>query len=179
MGTINPYLKYAAYILGAAASAELLAHFYSKYLLRRKTEICEVMFLNEKSGCCWTQKKDCTNKYCMSRVIDRIEHEIDSASKIICIAMYMFTNQRFCDAVIRAKKRGVIVRIIMDYSQRGATGSKLKDFEKAGTCAQEHSYSNFSVDLNEKRKMIQVKNRTNANRFFLFLVFAFQELRFE
>lgn len=133
MEKLNPSLKYATYVLGAAAATELLAHFYSKYLLKREKEICDTIFLNEKSGCCWTQKKDCTNKYCMSRVIDRIEHEIDSANSIICIAMYMFTNQRFCDAIIRAKKRGVIVRIIMDYSQRGATGSKLKDFEKTGT----------------------------------------------
>lgn len=130
---MNPFLKYATCVFGAAFSAEMLMYFYSKYLSRRKYEICETFFLNEKSGCCWTQKKDCKNKYCMSRVIDRIEKEIDSANSIICIAMYMFTNQRFCDAVIRAKKRGVTVRIIMDYSQRGATGSKLKDFERAGT----------------------------------------------
>lgn len=130
---MNPFLKYAAYILSAAASAELLAYFYSKYWTQRKNEICETFFLNEKSGCCWTIKKDCQNKYCMSRVIERVEQEIDSAKSIICIAMYMFTNQRFCDAIIRAKKRDVIVRVILDYSQRGATGSKLKDFENAGT----------------------------------------------
>lgn len=133
METMNPYVKYTAYILGVAASAELLAHFYSKYWARRNKEICDTFFLNRKSGCCWTNKKDCKNEYCMSRVIERVEHEIDSAKSIICIAMYMFTNQRFCDAIIRAKKRGVIVRVIMDYSQRGCTGSKARDFENAGT----------------------------------------------
>lgn len=69
----------------------------------------------------------------MGHVVDRIVREINSSNSIICIAMYMFTNKPFCKAVIEAKKRGVKVRIIMDHSQRGATGSKLKDFEDEGT----------------------------------------------
>lgn len=130
---MNPFQKYAIYIAVTAAAFETLAYFYSKYWSQRKNVICDALFLNEKSGCCWKQNKRCVNKYCMSRVIDRIEREIDAANTSICIAMYMFTNQRFCDAIIRAKERGVMIRIIMDYSQRGSTGSKLKDFERAGT----------------------------------------------
>lgn len=69
-------------------------------------------------------------------MLDRLEYHINSANSSICIAMYMFTNQRICDAIIRAHKRGVIVRTIMDYSQRASSGSKLKDFEKEGTRTQ-------------------------------------------
>ncbi len=63
-------------------------------------------------------KDDCANK---------LVKRIDSASKSLYIAIYSFTQDDIADAVLRAKKRGVDVRVIFDYDQ---STNKSSDDEK-------------------------------------------------
>lgn len=101
-------------------------------LLSRKKSFSAVLFTNDQSGCCLNEGENCSNRYCMGRVYDAFEHHIDSARRLICIAIYMFTNQRICDAIIRAHKRGVIVRVIIDFKSFYAHQTKAMDLQKAG-----------------------------------------------
>ena len=48
---------------------------------------------------------------------DELVSHIDQATESIDIAIYSFTLDSISDSVIRAKERGVVVRIVFDYTQ--------------------------------------------------------------
>lgn len=50
---------------------------------------------------------------------------IDNAKESINIAMYCFTERKIADAIIRAKDRGVDIKIYLDYSQANIKTSKF------------------------------------------------------
>ncbi|MEI7961449.1 MAG: phospholipase D-like domain-containing protein, partial [archaeon] len=53
---------------------------------------------------------------------DQLIKKINLANKSLFIAIYSFTNDAIADAVIKAKQRGVDVKVIFDYDQ-----SKIKE----------------------------------------------------
>ena len=55
---------------------------------------------------------------------EEITKQIDKAENHIDIAMYSFTSEPIAEAIIRAKERGVKVRILMDKQQAGGKYSK-------------------------------------------------------
>lgn len=57
-----------------------------------------------------------------------IVKQIDNANEYIDIAMYSFTSQEIAEAIIRAKKRGVKIRILIDNEQATGRYSKYKYF---------------------------------------------------
>lgn len=59
--------------------------------------------------------------------INRIVSYIDRTEKSICLAMYIFTVREISEAVIRAKKRSVVVRVVTCESMVGNEGSYLRD----------------------------------------------------
>ncbi|XP_052896646.1 uncharacterized protein LOC128303648 [Anopheles moucheti] len=59
--------------------------------------------------------------------IQRIISYIDRAEKSICLAMYIFTVREISEAVIRAKKRSVVVRVVTCESMVMNEGSYLRD----------------------------------------------------
>jgi phosphatidylserine/phosphatidylglycerophosphate/cardiolipin synthase-like enzyme len=63
----------------------------------------------------------CPEDSCAKQLIQRI----DAAKSSIHIAVYSFTSQEIADAIIRAKNRGVEIKIITDYVQ--AAGQYSKD----------------------------------------------------
>jgi len=58
--------------------------------------------------------------------IEQIIRQIDNAQDYIDIAMYSFTYQPISEAVVRARNRGVKVRILMDKGQSQGKYSKYK-----------------------------------------------------
>ena len=58
---------------------------------------------------CFTPGGECT---------DIIVHEIDAARRQVLVQAYSFTSAPIADALVKAKKRGVDVRAILDKSQR-------------------------------------------------------------
>lgn len=133
---INDFIRMnktiCTYVSGGLLSALFAHQIYKlfKKLCTRKNSMAEVLFTNDQSGCCMNKRENCNNRYCMSRVYDRFEYHIDSAKLLICIAIYMFTNDRICDAIIRAQKRGVIIRVIIDKKGYHATSSKGRDLSR-------------------------------------------------
>jgi len=59
-------------------------------------------------------------------IAEEIIKQIDNAQDYIDIAMYSFTYEPIAEAVIRAKNRGVKIRILMDKGQSEGRYSKYK-----------------------------------------------------
>jgi len=63
---------------------------------------------------------------------DAIISEIGKAQKTIDIAMYTFTSRQIAQELVRAKGRGVKVRLVLDKGQKTQTYSKSRYLEKSG-----------------------------------------------
>lgn len=61
-------------------------------------------------------------------IAEEIIRQIDNAQKYIDIAIYSFTYEPIAEAIIRAKNRGVKIRILMDKEQSKGKYSKYKFF---------------------------------------------------
>ncbi len=61
-------------------------------------------------------------------IAEEIIKQIDNAKKYIDIAMYSFTNELIAEAIVRAKNRGVKIRILMDKLQSQGKYSKYEFF---------------------------------------------------
>lgn len=123
----------AGTLIVIGAMAKVLHYLYRKQQNRR--DICEVLFTNPSSKCCVDSKPDdgkpCTNVYCIKRIATRIIDRIDAASNNICIAMNIFTYNPIYEALCRAKRRGVAVRVIIDNIMSNMTDSKSKSLEES------------------------------------------------
>lgn len=65
----------------------------------------------------------------------RIADEIGAAKKEIVVAMYQFTSEQLAEALVRAKKRGVEVRVLIDGLQEASSGrfdDAIDALEKGG-----------------------------------------------
>lgn len=61
-------------------------------------------------------------------IAEEVIKQIDNAQEYIDIAMYSFTYEPIAEAIIRAKNRGVKIRILMDKGQSEGKYSKHKFF---------------------------------------------------
>jgi phosphatidylserine/phosphatidylglycerophosphate/cardiolipin synthase-like enzyme len=61
-------------------------------------------------------------------IAEEIIRQIDNAQEYIDIAIYSFTYEPLAGAIIRAKRRGVKIRILMDKGQSKGKCSKYKFF---------------------------------------------------
>jgi phosphatidylserine/phosphatidylglycerophosphate/cardiolipin synthase-like enzyme len=63
---------------------------------------------------------------------DAIVARLDAARSTVRVLAYSFTSERIADALIAAHRRGVDVQVIVDKSQRRATGSRVHTVATAG-----------------------------------------------
>lgn len=63
---------------------------------------------------------------------DKLITQIDGAQKTLHIAIYSFTHDEIADAVIKAKERGVEVKVIFDYDQSNNSSSDDEKLSDAG-----------------------------------------------
>lgn len=61
-------------------------------------------------------------------IAEEIIRQIDNAQDYIDITMYSFTSEPISEAIVRAKNRGVEIRILMDKRQSQGTSSKYEFF---------------------------------------------------
>jgi phosphatidylserine/phosphatidylglycerophosphate/cardiolipin synthase-like enzyme len=66
------------------------------------------------------------------QAIELVEGTINGAEKSIHLAAYSFTSQKVTDALLRAHKRGVDVRMILDKSQVKKPRQVILDLHAAG-----------------------------------------------
>jgi phosphatidylserine/phosphatidylglycerophosphate/cardiolipin synthase-like enzyme len=62
--------------------------------------------------------------------VTRIKDLIGSAKKTLQVAMYTFTRQDFAEALVKAKKKGVKVAVILDAQSAKGTSKKIVEFFK-------------------------------------------------
>lgn len=123
-----------SFVAIACIAARFYLNWYEREVTPVRKEICEVVFTNPSSKCCFAKRKDqaCPNAYCMKKAAGRIIHYIDSAKSSICLAMNIFTYTPFLDALVRAHKRGIIVRVVFDGTMSGQTGSNRRKLAEHG-----------------------------------------------
>lgn len=63
---------------------------------------------------------------------DNLIGKIDSANSSIDVAIYSFTHDEIADALIRAKEKGVQVRVLADFTQAQNRYSEDERLEKSG-----------------------------------------------
>lgn len=73
-------------------------------------------------------------KYCKGKLLMKISNRINSAKSSICIAMYNFSNHLLADCVLRAHRRGVKIRLIIDKStcENSDNKTQAKRLKNAG-----------------------------------------------
>lgn len=111
-------------------SAEYLYEIYKER--RKRREICEVHFTNINGGCCFGAKEGCDKPNCAKRIEQRIIYHIDSAQSLICLAMYSLSYNAFVAALLRAKKRGVLIRLVTDKGKLASQDSKIHELKRNG-----------------------------------------------
>ncbi|KYN28252.1 Phospholipase D6 [Trachymyrmex cornetzi] len=74
----------------------------------------------------------CAKLNCPIRHLRKIMYYLDSAIHTLDICLYFFTFSELAEAVIRAKNRNVVVRIILEDSMTHSDRSQLMNFYKEG-----------------------------------------------
>lgn len=97
-----------------------IRHHHVYFVMMGETECCNPNNPNDADP-----NKKC-KKYCMGRLLKEIMDRINSAKTSMCIAMYNFSNHRLADCVLRAHRRGVKVRLVIDRSASESTESKTQ-----------------------------------------------------
>lgn len=100
-------------------------------------EINEVIFSSPKSAGCNsnTEECNCENLQCFFKNVSRIERYLDEAKCTISLAMYMLTTRRLMEALLRAKRRGVRVRIITDGTMFRNSACLMRELKNSGRLA--------------------------------------------
>ncbi|XP_011878311.1 PREDICTED: mitochondrial cardiolipin hydrolase isoform X2 [Vollenhovia emeryi] len=100
-----------------------------------KGKIYEVMFFMQSSSLCRSHlgiKKVCTKPNCAVGYLMRILDCLNSATDTLDLCMYFFTFPDLANAIINAKKRNVVVRLILDESMAKNDISQIMNFYKEG-----------------------------------------------
>lgn len=79
-------------------------------------DVCFVKINDPNCNCHTNSSRQCRNECCPSNMMKKLISKIGEAKKSIDIAMYNFTNSDLARALLRARQRGVSIRIIVDKS---------------------------------------------------------------
>ncbi|KAI5719785.1 hypothetical protein M8J76_014763 [Diaphorina citri] len=101
------------------------------YLMKTKEHLCDVIFFEGRvEGCAdhVVEKFDCPLTSCPATKIRKIVSYIDAAQSSLDICLYLITNRTLGDAILRAWKRGLVLRVISDGDMAFASGSQITRF---------------------------------------------------
>jgi phosphatidylserine/phosphatidylglycerophosphate/cardiolipin synthase-like enzyme len=108
----------ASFYISRQYSAETFTATVTAYRTVRET-----ITVGDVQHVCFSRVDDC------SSIIIKI---IDSAGKYVHVAIYSFTLDSLGDALIRARDRGVEVKVVMEWEQAEVKGSEYGRLLKAG-----------------------------------------------
>ncbi|XP_037045463.1 mitochondrial cardiolipin hydrolase-like [Bradysia coprophila] len=112
--------KYNALLVGTV----FLMWLYKQHANRKKhSEIDELLFM-KRTDCC-KRENNCDNEHCYNYVFQRMKSLIDGAQYSVYVCMNIFTSASLGEVVLRAHQRGVLVKIIANYSTEYASGSQI------------------------------------------------------
>lgn len=125
-------------VFGGVIFTEILYEIYCKvrkdWKKRANFDINEVLFTNNLSTkCSLTHEKDyvCSNSFCFINNSARVVQLINSSKRSISICMYIFTLPDIGEALLLAKNRGVIVRMVGCESMAYSTASVMTKLSKS------------------------------------------------
>ena len=117
--------------------------FYVKRFTSMKTRLHylnEVMFFTDKSANCKDHcfKKNICKKegLCSYRHLSRLVELFESSTTKLDICIYLFTCWQITDAIIKAKRKGVMVRVIADHDMTECSGQKIDILRNHGIFVQ-------------------------------------------
>ncbi|RLU22484.1 hypothetical protein DMN91_004762 [Ooceraea biroi] len=103
---------------------------------RHKRKIFEVMFFSKESARCRPHidlNAPCGRKDCAVEHLRKLVQYLDSATETLDVCMYFFTCPLLATAIVRAHKRGVLVRMVVDESMaRNGDSQATKRFYHNG-----------------------------------------------
>jgi len=79
---------------------------------------------------------------------------VDGAKKSIRVKMFLFSHPGLIDAVIRAKKRGVDVRVMLNPARRSGKSENAGTAKKLKAAKIEVSDSNPAFDVTHEKSMV-------------------------
>lgn len=159
---MRPLYKWVSYGVGAVLASEVAAFIYRKW--RREREIFVSIItrdsedFREQKGDRALLYKDLDPANCLRHIM-MLERLIDSAKFSINICMYIFTAQKLAQALIRAKERGVKVRVILEKSMENSSNSQRIPLLKANIAVR--IWSEFT--FHHKFMLIDVPDFDNEN----------------
>lgn len=139
---LNPQLISSAVI---SFSAVIIYYNLIKKKKKKVPKTLVIFFTKKLVDCrniCFASKIPCTAE-CSLIKIQTIVNALESAEISINACIFLITNYLIADAVIRAHKRGVNVRIIYDENMAFSTESKIRLFVKEGNCFNEFVFIYF------------------------------------
>lgn len=100
----------------------------------KKKSLVDVLFFTEDSSFCRSHinsEKICNRVNCAAMNFNKLKKYLNSAKCTIDVCMYFFTSQELGNAILRAHKRGVMVRVIIDATMALNDDSQAVSFYKA------------------------------------------------
>lgn len=137
--SVPRWARVSAVIIGVSIGSEALYEAYlgwKSYCQQRRnrqrssSHYNEVFFTNERSIQAYAPGTTMANF--TTEHVCRIVALLDRARVSINLAMYIITVSTIGDALLRAAKRGVLVRVVGCSSMAYSTGSQMTRFANAG-----------------------------------------------
>lgn len=126
-------LKFNVLMTGTYFGIDIVMWLYKLYANRiKRNEVNEVLFMRQCDVCKPPKSTVCDTQYCFNYTFREMQSFIDGARHSLYICMNVFTSIHLGEAVLRARERGVSVKIIANYSTAHATGSQLQMLHQNG-----------------------------------------------
>lgn len=74
----------------------------------------------------------CPTLHCRAKLTKRLIEHIDNAKHLLCICLYQISLDCMAEVLVRAQRRGLIVRLITDKTMIGSSNSQITKLERAG-----------------------------------------------
>lgn len=108
-----------------------------KQLSTKSKTIQKVLFSSSSSGCCnntdFNIENSCLNRYCFKRNLWEIIKRINKSQHSICLALYTLNLREVRDALKKAHRRGVQIRIITTENSMKELGKDFTQLKMSGT----------------------------------------------
>lgn len=101
----------------------LIIGFIGGYFTYEYYHVCPICVGSDKIEVCFTPGNPCE---------DKIIKKIESAQKEILLQSFSFTSRPLAQALLRAQKRGVSIKILTDVKQSQNQYSRIQDLKKRG-----------------------------------------------
>ncbi|XP_015116833.1 mitochondrial cardiolipin hydrolase [Diachasma alloeum] len=123
--------------LGTEVAWQLWKKYFRKNGNSNNETITEALIFNCESAQCREhamRQVSCEIPHCPGRNIKKLVHFFDSAKKTLDVCIYILTYKDISDAIIRAHKRDITIRLIVDsgMSETSGCSTQLTRIRRAG-----------------------------------------------